>query len=64
VEAAEDRGVAHAGAPRDLRHADVEALLGERLGRRLEDEAAVAFGVRAQRTLPDLGHSADSMRPP
>ena len=41
---------------------DVEALLGERQGRRLEDEAAVALGVRAQGALPDLGHAL-SLRP-
>ena len=63
-EAAEDRCVADAGAARDLRHPDVEALLGERQGRRLEDEAAVALGVRAQRALPDLGHAAQPTPPP
>ena len=43
---------------------DVEALLGERLRRRLEDEAAVALGVRAQRALPDLGHGLEPTPPP
>jgi hypothetical protein len=57
-EPAEHRRVADPRAARDLRHADVDALLGERLRRRLEDEAAVALGVRAERALPDVGHEA------
>ena len=48
-EAAEDRRDADAGAFGHLRHAGLEAVLGEDGARGLENEAAVALGVGAQR---------------